>query len=52
MAGGQSSLIACEFISGMQGQFQAWDLLAQHGACLIHRTTEMAIHRHNDDAGG
>jgi hypothetical protein len=51
MAFGQSGLIAREFISGMQGQFQPRDLPAQHGARLIHRATEMAIHRHNDDAG-
>jgi hypothetical protein len=36
----------------MQVQFQPRNLLAQHGARLIHCTTEMAIHRHNDDAGG
>jgi hypothetical protein len=51
MAGRQGRLITGKLICGVQGQLQPRDLLAQYCARLIHRATEMAIHRHNDDAG-
>jgi hypothetical protein len=50
MASRECRFITREFIRCMQGQFQTRNLPTQNVARLIHRATEMAIHRHNDDA--